>query len=349
MPILDRNDREAAERFDRFVAGSPWGSATQDVRWAHVKAGWESGQAYLERGGEIAAALCVIFKDVGPGVLAYAPRGPVCDPRDTALVQALAEEAAPLMKARGAFALRMDPAVPYDEALCESYEKLGFRSRARGYNKHQLIQPRWNMVLPLEGKSWEELMASFGEKTRYNIRLAQRKGVTVRWSHSPADVDLFYEIYKVTCERDRIGSRPRDYFQRMLEAYGGEMMRVYVAEHEGRPLSAALALNYGREVFYIYGASSNEDRNLMPTYAMQAAMIGWALELGKAYYDFGGVFELDKANGLYRFKEGFCHSVGPTEFIGEFDRVYRPGAYRIFTDVMPFAQGLRAKFLARRK
>ena len=129
----------------------------------------------------------------------------------------------------------------------------------------------------------------------------------------------------------------------MMEAYGPERCRICLAEYEGEPLAAAIALHYGRKVFYIYGASSNEKRNLMPAYAMQAEMIRWACSLGVDFYDFGGVYSLQKENGLYRFKEGFCHAVGVTELAGEFDRVLSPFWYWAFLRGKPLLQKLRAR------
>ena len=180
------------------------------------------------------------------------------------------------------------------------------------------------------------------KKTRYNIRLSARKGVTTRWAGAE-ELETFFRIYLETCERDGIGHRPLDYFQRMLEAYGPERCRVCLAEYEGEPLAAAIALHYGRKVFYSYGASSNENRNLMPAYAMQAEMIRWACSLGVDFYDFGGVYSLSKENGLYRFREGFCHSVGVTELAGEFDQVLSPFWYWAFLRGKPLLQKLRAR------
>ena len=220
--------------------------------------------------------------------------------------------------------------------------KLAVICRARNCGLHDQIQPRVNMFLPLEGKTLDELMPGFGEKTRYNIRLAARKGVTTRWAGAEA-LETFFRIYLETCERDGIGHRPPDYFARMMEAYGTERCRICLAEYEGEPLAAAVALHYGCKVFYIYGASSNEKRNLMPAYAMQAEMIRWACSLGVDFYDFGGVYSLQKENGLYRFKEGFCHAVGVTELAGEFDRVLSPFWYWAFLRGKPLLQKLRAR------
>ena len=124
----------------------------------------------------------------------------------------------------------------------------------------------------------------------------------------------------------------------MLNTFDENQLRIYIAEHEGQALSAAIAINYGKKTFYLYGASSNEKRNLMPNYLMQEEMIKWAIETGCNLYDFGGVFILDKSNGLFKFKEGFCRQEGVTEFIGEIDKVYSKFWYFAFTKLVPIYQ-----------
>lgn len=345
MPILNQNDPQQVARYEEYVRTSPYANATQDLAWAKVKEGWIPEQVYLEEDGRIVAAMSIIIKKViGKASLMYAPRGPVCDLADTDLVCRLIEEAKPLVKKYNAFALRFDPEILRDPQLEDRYRKLGFRVRNDGCDKYDLIQPRYNMILRLDGRSFEELMPRFSEKTRYNIRLAARKGVTVRWSRDEADLATFYELYKITAVRDKIGYRPYEYFQRMLHAFEGDaQLRIYLAEHEGQALSGAICIHYGPKTWYIYGASSNEKRNLMPNYAMQAEMIRWAVENGSQIYDFGGVFVLEKTNGLFKFKEGFCRQEGATEFIGEFDQVYHPFYYTGFAKVVPHVQRLRVQ------
>ena len=199
------------------------------------------------------------------------------------------------------------------------------------------------MVLNIDGKTEDELMKSFAEKTRYNVRLSGRKGVTVRYSRDKEDLKTFYDIYKVTTIRDKIGCRDYDYFERMLEAYDETKLRIYIAEHEGEPLSAAIATNIGGELFYVYGASSNEKRNLMPNYAMQMAMIRWGIETGCKTYNFGGVLNLDPNNGLYKFKIGFCREEGLEEYIGEINKVYKPFIYFLYKVGMPMKRKLGRK------
>lgn len=342
MPILDQNNAAAVARYTEFIAHSPWGNLMQDRGWAYVKKGWVGEQVYLEESGAITAAMSIIFAPaVGGRTLAYAPRGPVCDPYDTETIRRLLQEARPALQRHRAFLLRFDPETIYDDTLCDAYRRIGLRIRARNCGIHDQIQPRFNMFLTIEGKSFEELMPTFGEKTRYNIRLSQRRGITTRWATDPQALETFFELYLITCERDGIGHRPKDYFERMMEAYGPERCRICLAEYEGEPLAAAIALHYGRKVFYIYGASGNEKRNLMPAFAMQAEMIRWACSLGCDFYDFGGVYSLSKEDGLYRFKEGFCHGQGVTELAGEFDWVQSRFWYWAFLRGKPLLQRWR--------
>ncbi|WP_040196393.1 lipid II:glycine glycyltransferase FemX [Candidatus Soleaferrea massiliensis] len=342
MPVLDRTDNQMVEKYNAYMKNSPYANVTQDIAWSRVKSDWDNEQVYLEENGEIIAGMSLIIKKViGGYAMMYAPRGPVCDVYDTELVQRLVDEADPLAKKYNAFVLRLDPEIVIDDKLGAAYETLGFQVRNRKFGKAQLVQPRFNMVLHLDGKSPEELMKQFSEKTRYNIRLSSRKGITVRYSREEEDLKTFYEIYRITTERDRIGSRPYEYFKRMLDAYEGDQLRIYLAEHEGEALSGAICLNYGPKMFYIYGASSNVKRNLMPNYANQWAMIQWALEEKKKLYDFGGVFHLTKEDGLFKFKEGFCRQEGATEYIGEFDRVYKKPIYMAFEKIKPAAMRLR--------
>ncbi len=178
MPILQQNDAAAVARYTEFVTRSPWGNLMQDRGWAHVKKGWVGEQVYLEQNGEITAAMSIIFAPAVAGrTLAYAPRGPVCDPYDTETIAALMQEAAPALKKHRAFLLRFDPETPYTDELIAKYEKLGLRCRARNCGLHDQIQPRFNMFLPLEGKTLEELMPA-AEKLAQTI--AKNAPIAVR-------------------------------------------------------------------------------------------------------------------------------------------------------------------------
>lgn len=345
MPILDKENKEQVKKYETFLRNYEGASAMQDLAWGKVKKEWVQEAVYIEKDGNIVAAMTILLEKVPHfnSYLMYASRGPVCDVYDIELVKQLVAEAEPIAKKYRAFALKFDPEVVYDETLEQKYIAEGFKVVGKHADKDEVIQPQYNMILDIDRVSEEELMKRFSEKTRYNIRLSKRKGVQVYHSRKVEDLQIFYAIYKVTTMRDKIGCRAYEYFERMLEAYDEKHLRIYIAEHEGDKLSAAIAINYGGKLFYIYGASSNEKRNLMPNYAMQWEMIKWGLETGCKKYDFGGVIVLDKENGLYKFKNGFCKREGPTEFIGEITKVYQSGMYFLYAKCLPILKKIKRK------
>ncbi|QUH25903.1 lipid II:glycine glycyltransferase FemX [Serpentinicella alkaliphila] len=343
MPILDKTNKADIERYNNFVRNSKFSNVTQDISWSSVKKDWENEQIYIEKDGEIVGAMSLLIrKGLGGFSMLYAPKGPVCDINDLETVQNLISEVDIIAKKYNAFMLRFDPEAIYDKDLENKYFKLGYKVRNIGFDQNSLIQPRYNMILYMDKYTEDELLESFNSKTRYNIRLASRKGVKVNYYDSEEALKIFYELYEITAGRNKIGMRPYSYFENMLNAFG-ERLRIYITEHEGDYLSAAISINYADKVWYIYGASSNVKRNLMPNYIMQWEMIKWAKEVGANKYDFGGVFELNNEDGLFRFKEGFCNKDGVTEFIGEIDKVYKPSIYYAFTTLVPKVQEFRKK------
>lgn len=336
MPILNKEDTEMVKKVDTFLQNSMYSNLHQSFEWAKVKSDkWESAYVYVEEKGEIVAAMLVLIRRIGRiFTMMYAPRGPVCDVTDIELVKKLVEEAKPLAKKYHAFVLKMDPTIPYEETLIETYQQNGLKVKSECKSILELMQPLRSMLLHIKGKTAEEVMMQYSSKTRYNVRLAQKKGVSVRWSTEEADLQTFYDLMKITAQRDGIVIRVYEYYKTILETYG-DKARIYLAEYEGKALSGALTVKYGDKVSYFYGASSNENRNVMPNYLMQQTMIEWAIESGCSEYDFGGVFSTNKEEGIYRFKEGFCRQEGATRFIGELDKVYNTSLYIAFSKVLP--------------
>lgn len=138
-------------------------------------------------------------------------------------------------------------------------------------------------------------------------------------------LDDFVRIMQVTGERDGFSTRPRSYFVKFLRGLG-ENVRLYAGYYQGKMISGAVCTNYAGKTCYVYGASDNSDREVMPNYLMQWEMIRWAVETGCTVYDFQGVSgNLDPNShmyGLYRFKSGFRGSMD--ELAGEFDYIYSP-------------------------
>lgn len=325
MELLDLKNPAAVAEYEAFIEGHPKGHFAQSTLWAKLKTEWQF-EAVIARDGQgaIIGTMGLLIRKVPGTAIMYACRGPVCDLHDQALVRRLVEDAAEVGKKYHACSLKIDPDVPADDAeVAALFRELGFTEPDHSKN-FEGIQPRFVFRLSLEGRTDEELLAFFQQKTRYNIRLAIKKGVTVKLC-GPEALPDFHRIMVTTGTRDHFVVRTEDYFRRMLAALG-EHARLYMAYLDGKAIAGTLAIGYGDKVWYLYGASSNEYRNVMPNYLLQYEMIKWAVERGARIYDFRGVSgDLDESNplyGLYRFKRGFNGEF--TEFIGEMDLIYHP-------------------------
>ncbi|HNS51117.1 MAG TPA: peptidoglycan bridge formation glycyltransferase FemA/FemB family protein [Anaerolineae bacterium] len=310
------------------------GHLLQSWSWGELKRqfGWSA-----ERISAGTACAQVLFRTVpgGLGSLAYVPRGPAADLGDVEGVRALLEALRPAARKRRAICLKVEP-------NCEETPDLEGGLRAMGFRTSpQAVQPRRTILVDLEG-SPEAVLERMKQKTRYNIRLAERKGVTVR-SGSEADLPAFYRMMGVTAERDRFDVHSEAYYaaahRLLVQAGRGELL---LAEHEGRLLAGVVAMAFGDTACYMYGASSDEGRNLMPTYLLQWEAMRWAQEQGYRWYDLWGVPDEDEAVleaqfadrsdglwGVYRFKRGFGGRLVRTA--GAWDLIYAPVRYRLYT------------------
>lgn len=325
--IIDKNEKD---RYNRFVATHPQGHFLQLWEWGLVKRGmgWEELPLILEEDGEIRAAMLILKRALPlPGMkkcILYSPRGPVVDVESQELCQVLLAGAARVARDHGAIFLKMDPAVDHrQEQFADILSACGLRKNETGLD-FEGVQPRFVFRLDIS-PSETLLLENMHQKWRYNIRLASRKGVVIRQAENKEDLRIFYDILLETAQRDQFLIRGYEYFEwiwdhMVLNGYG----QIFVAEYEGQAIAATLAMILGEKAWYLYGASSNEHRNVMPNYLIQWEMIRWAKRQGCTMYDFRGVSgDLDENNplyGLYRFKKGFGGEL--TEFIGEYDQVY---------------------------
>ncbi len=314
--------------YDAFVARHPAGGVTQCTLWHGVKGEW-GRDVVVSRGsdGSIVGGMSVLvrrFPIIGTAML-YAPRGPVCDPHDEAVLRDLKAGADALAKKHRAHIFKMDPDILCaDTKFIELAGAMGFR-RFLGGDGFETIQPRFNYRLYFDGRGRDEIYAGFSQMTRRNIRKARRAGVEIRMAGGEG-LEEFGRLMRVTGARDGFAVRPARYFAGMLDALGTHC-RLYLAYYEGAAIAGAVATNYAGKTCYLYGASDNDFRDVMPNQLLQWEMIGWALDTGCTLYDFQGVSgNLSEENnplyGLYRFKSGFHGTLD--ELAGEFDYIYRP-------------------------
>jgi lipid II:glycine glycyltransferase (peptidoglycan interpeptide bridge formation enzyme) len=352
------------EDWNRFVAGNKYGDLLQAWEWGQLKcAGGDWSPlclAALDPSGNIEAGILILKRNLpGIGCFYYAPRGPVVSDWDSpeplkALIESIRQRA----KSDGAAFLKIDPAVPSErEGAAHLLDSLGFVNPPgvdpQGFGG---TQPRCVMVLPIAGKDDETLLSEFKAQCRRNIRKSIKFGVEVIVDTTKEHVAPFYELLKITAERDGFKVRAQSYYETMWDKLVEPgKAKLFLTQFDGQYLSGALCFVLGDKCWYVYGASSNDYRDKMPNYAMQWAMIHWAREQGCAIYDFRGVSprrrqegeqteDLEKEDhlqGLNRFKEGFGAEY--VEYLGERDLVFDSFKYWLWNTAKPAAQKLMRK------
>lgn len=339
--LLDPDEYDA---WNAFVAADPRGDLLQSTAWGELKAhsGWKPSVLVVEEGSAIRGGMMLLRRALPMGrALYYAPRGPVLDWHDTDVLKGLVAGARKVVARGGGIVLKVDP--PFEEPeAADALQAVGFRA-VGGEGGFGGTQPRCVMQLDLD-RTEDELLASFHQKWRYNIRLAMKKGVEITMSTERADLSTFYAILRETAERDGFLVRSQAYFEQMWDALVPRgWMRLFLGRVEGQPVCGALSYLFGDKAWYTYGASANAHREKMPNYLMQWEMIRWAREAGCRWYDFRGVSctpddPNDKTAGLNRFKRGFNPRF--VRYVGEFDLPLSAPAYWAFTRALPKARAL---------
>lgn len=333
---------EADAEWDAFVAGHPRGSLLQTTDWARLKSrfGWSSQRVWMRRDGQLVGGAQVLFRSVAMGIvkLGYVPHGPLVDWQDGEQIDVLFNHIDQAAYRRGAGMLKIEPRIWQDEMPQDEWDAL--------YRRHgcvpspDTIQPPRTIIIDLR-PSEEEILAAMKQKTRYNIRLAEKKGVTVRQG-TAEDLTAFNRLMLATGQRDRFGIHQPDYYRAAYDLFAPDRAALWLAEFEGRPLAGVMVFAAGESAAYLYGASSDEERQRMPAYAAQWAAIRWAKARGCTRYDLWGIPDApeeeleagftDRQDGLwpvYRFKRGFGGEIKRT--VGAADRVYNKLLHRLYT------------------
>ena len=344
-PVHVRRARAAdREAYDRFVAGHAAGSILQSWVWGDLRGRqhWRAVRLLARDAlGRLCGAASVLCRDLPVGgSLLYLPRGPVLDFRDERALDAMTAALRRLGRQEEAVLCKIDPYVtPPDDRVFRALQRQGFvvghrRGRFGG------LQPRLNVIVPLQGGA-EAVLARLHGKTRYNVRLAAKRGVTVR-SGGRCDLPAFHRLLEITCARNGFAERQLPYFLQVWDALApGGHIELHLASADGADLAAGVLFVFGRKATYAYGASSDARRELMAPYAVQWSLLQRAVQLGCTSYDMTGVPERlredDPAYGLYRFKRGFWPEV--SVFLGELDLPLHPALYRVWNVAEPAYYG----------
>ena len=331
MKILEQKDEK---RYKEFLEKHERGNFQQSLEWGKVKTSWKKEVLISEDSkGKIVGSVCVWIRKIPIfGNIMYSARGPVCNIHDEKVLKDLTDGLNEIAKKYKAFALRTEPDI---EKTDKEYRNialdLGYKIKDNSKDFKDEIQPRFVFRLNLKGKDEEQIFKEFHQKTRYNIRLATKKGVIIK-EGKREDLKDFHKIMIETGQRDNFGIRSLEYFEKMYDEMAPKHMKLLMAYYEEKPIAGIIPIMYGNKVWYLYGASSNSYRNLMPNYLLQWTMIREAIELGADMYDFRGVSGVVDENhpqyGLYRFKKGFNATF--TEFIGEVYIPFKPLKYKLY-------------------
>jgi lipid II:glycine glycyltransferase (peptidoglycan interpeptide bridge formation enzyme) len=177
------------------------------------------------------------------------------------------------------------------------------------------------------------------QKTRYNIRLAERKEVLVTPSN---DLAVFYDLMQVTGGRDGFGIHNLTYYRQAYELFHASgKCELLLAEYAGLPLAGLMVFAHGTRAWYLYGASNDAERSRMPTYLLQWEAMRWAARQGCQEYDLVGVPDVEESDleagfaersdglwGVYRFKRGFGGQL--VRSVGAWDRAYLPFVDKLY-------------------
>jgi lipid II:glycine glycyltransferase (peptidoglycan interpeptide bridge formation enzyme) len=344
---IERLSLSDAARWREFVAAMPTGDVLQCMEWGEVKArtGWQPFTVAVVEEGRIVAGTLALRRaaPMGRSIL-YCPRGPVVDFGNAEALRWLVEGLRQLAREQRAILVKIDPPVGGESASV--LRQAGFRPAPVPEKGFGGTQPRAVMkTFPLGDD--DALLARFKPKTRYNLRLAERKGVEVTGDTTREDLRAFYDVLVETGERDGFHVRDFGYYERLWSCIiQPGLGRLFVARHAGQVLGGAIDFVLGKQCWYVYGASSNEKRNLMPNYLVQWRMMQWARDRGCGVYDFRGI-PLDRPGagsdleGLVRFKAGFDAQY--VEYVGEWDLPLSAPLYRAFTLLEPLVRRIRLK------
>ena len=332
---------EEDAEWDAFVAGHPSGSLLQMTNWARLKSrfGWHSQRVWLRRGGQLVAGAQMLVRAAALGLIrvAYIPHGPLVDWDDEEQLSVLLNQIDHAVYQERAGLLKMEPLVWQSEMSQENWRTLCQREGC--LPDTDTIQPPRTLVVDLTSPE-DEILARMKQKTRYNVRLSAKKGVTVRQG-SAEDIPIFNQLMQVTGARSAFGVHEPRYYQTAFELFSPDDVALWIAQYNGKPLAAIMVFVAGDRAAYLYGASGDEERQRMPSYAVQWAAMRWAKERGCSAYDLWGVPDYPEEKleadfrgrndglwGVYRFKRGFGGRLQRT--VGTADRVYNKTVYRLY-------------------
>lgn len=323
VSLEHRNDDNALREIEHFVAAHLQGCLMQSPRWALVKSNW-GHQLLLSRkaDGRLCGSMLILtLADRGGGsALLYAPRGPVCDPKDRDTITELIDGARMLAHSFSHGTFKCDPLIKASDSEAIAALTCAGLHFAAGARFGQASQPRQNAVRSdLAGLDEQTLLPLLSYNARYAIRQAQKAGIHCGPECSDRAFQDFFHFYLETGHRQCFSTRPPEYLHRLLCSFGKEACIFLCRAADGRPLAGAIAVAFGLRLSYLYAGSIRTPGDPGSGCLMQWELLRWALHSGCAFYDMGGICtdpqESSALYQLYQFKRKFAPEVS---YAGEF-------------------------------
>lgn len=318
------------EEWNQLIHDHPKTHLLQTGAWGELKSafGWEPVRLV---GQGLGAQL--LFRHLPLGLtFAYLPKGPIILHPKSENHADFWGEVDLFCKNRRAIFLKVEPDGWENEDMFPPLPLGGFHLSSLH------VQPRSTLVIDLR-RSQDEVFNCMKPKTRYNIRLAGRKGVTIRISD---DIGKFHQLMNVTSHREAFHVHSLEYYQRAYNLFHPlGQCELFFAENQERILAGLMVFAFGDSAYYLYGASADVERNRKPTYPLQWEAICWAQAKGCLEYDMWGIPDdasgtreeeqeerEDGLWGVYRFKRGFGGVV--KHAFHAYDRIYNPLLYKLY-------------------
>ena len=340
--------RGAKQVWNQF-ARENGGGILQSYEWGQFRAelDWKIQYLVVRDGSQIQALALVMRKRLPAGyTFYYCPEGPVVrganwhDPGNQEAIATVTEYLHQSARRDRAMFLKIDPHLPVSGFPVDWLCSLGYKDSPEDIQAavvtHVDLTP-----------SGEDIFANMKQKGRYNIRKAVKNEVTVRKSQGAAALNVFYELHAETASRQGITHREKWYFELMRKhlMQSSDQAEFFVAEQKGAPIAAILVTYFGDEAIYLYGGSTQADRNIYASYLVQWAGMEEAKKRGAKFYNMTGIAATDNPDdpwaGLRQFKLKFG---GPEiQLLGAYDRIFKPVEYLAFTN----AERIRRKLAKR--